>query len=192
MKIKPTKTAMIHTCSVMILLLILAGCVQNGDSVNENWEIGSQEYADITEQAMMHMQNMDFDAWGELLADDIEYYFPDGDEGTRTVITGKEAVVEWWKNWEATTGIESMRFSSTVFLPAIALEALSYSGLSGPYVVSYLSNEMVFNGQTVNVRMNFTVHFNEENKIDRYFSYYDRVPIIRAMGTNILSNTEEK
>ena len=191
MKIEQTKIAMARIYSVMILLLILAGCAENVDDGNETWDIGSPEYAEITEQAMMHMQNMDFDAWGELLAADIEYHFPDGDAGTRTVLAGKEAVLDWWKNWEETTGIESMTFSNTVFLPIVAQEAPNYSGLTGPYVVSYLSNEMVFNGNPVNLRMNFTVHFNEDNKIDRYFSYYDRSLIISAMGANILSDTEE-
>jgi len=170
--------------------MFLVGCVQNMDDGNESWDIGSSKYADITEQAMMHMQDMDFDAWGELLADDIEYQFPDGDSGTRTVITGKEAVLDWWKNWETTSGIESMKFTSTVFLPVIAQESPNYSRLTGPYVVSYLSNEMVYNGNPVNLRMNFTVHFNEENKIDRYFSYYDRSTIISAMGIDILSESE--
>ena len=171
-------------------MMLMSGCVQNMEDGNDSWDIGSTEYVEIMEQGMMHMQNMDFDAWGELMADDIEYYFPDGDAGTRTVLTGKQAVVDWWNNWESTSGIESMTFSAPVYLPVIAQEAPNYAGLTGPYVISYLSNEMVFNGTVVNLRMNFAVHFNEENKIDRYFSYYDRAPIISAMGTNILSDSE--
>ncbi|MDX1585566.1 MAG: hypothetical protein R3222_02435, partial [Balneolaceae bacterium] len=120
---------------------------------------------------------------------DIEYYFPDGDAGTRTVLTGKTAVLEWWNNWENTSGIESMTFSNPVFLPVVAQTAPNYAGLTGPYVVSYMSNEMVYNGTTVNLRMNFTLHFNDQKKIDRYYTYYDRSPIINAMGTNILSNS---
>lgn len=175
---------------LILSIMLLTGCVQKMDDGNDSWDIGSTEYVEIMEQGMMHMQNMDFDAWGELMADDIEYYFPDGDAGTRTVITGKEALIDWWKNWEATTGVESMTFSEAVYLPVIAQEAPNYAGLTGPYVISYMSNEMVFNGTPVNLRMNITVHFNEENKIDRYYSYYDRSLIISAMGTNILSDTE--
>lgn len=174
---------------MVLSMIVLAGCMQQADDGNESWDIGSAEYARMAEQAMTHMSNFEFDAWGEMLADDIEYYFPDGDAGTRTVLTGKAALLDWWKDWEATSGIESMTFSNTVFLPIVAQEAPNYSGLTGPYVVSYMSNEMVFNGNTTNVRMNFTLHFNDENKIDRYYSYYDRTPIITAMGTNILSDS---
>ncbi|MDX1587182.1 MAG: hypothetical protein R3222_10565 [Balneolaceae bacterium] len=172
-------------------IIALTACTQVVEDGNENWDIGSQEYADLAEEAMMHMQNMDFDAWGDMLADDIEYYFPDGDAGTRTVLTGKSAVLDWWNNWQANSGIQSMTFSNPVFLPVIAQAAPNYAGLTGPYVVSYMSNEMDYNGTIVNLRMNFTLHFNDQNKIDRYYSYYDRSLIINAMGTNILSTSGE-
>jgi hypothetical protein len=36
--------------------------------------------------------------------------------------------------------------------------------------------------------MNFIAHFNKDKKIDRYFTYYDRQPIVEAMGgTNLLN-----
>lgn len=176
---------------MLLSVVILTGCTQRVEDNNENWDIGSQEYADLAEEAMMHMQQFDFEAWGEMLADDVEYYFPDGDAGTRTVLTGKSAVLDWWNNWETNSGITSMTFSSPVFLPVIAQAAPNYAGLTGPYVVTYMSNEMVFENNTVNLRMNFTLHFNDQNLIDRYYSYYDRAPIISAMGTNVLSNTSE-
>lgn len=182
----------VWTGFVLLSAMVLAGCTQQADDGNDSWDIGSADHAQMAEQAMTHLSNFEFDAWGEMLADDIEYYFPDGDAGTRTLITGKAALLDWWKNWETTSGIESMTFSNTVFLPIVAQEAPNYAGLTGPYVVSYMSNEMVFNGNTAKVRMNFTVHFNDENKIDRYYSYYDRTPIITAMGTNILSETVEE
>ncbi|NGP75014.1 nuclear transport factor 2 family protein [Balneolaceae bacterium YR4-1] len=185
------KKTRVWTGGILMGMMLLAGCTQVVEDGNERWDIGSPEYAEMAEQAMMHMQSMDFDAWGEMLADDIEYYFPDGDAGTRTVLTGKTAVLDWWKNWENTSGVSSMTFSNPVFLPVVAREAPNYAGLTGPYVISYMSNEMVFNGSTVNIRMNFTLHFNDEKKIDRYYSYYDRSPIINAMGTNILSTSEE-
>jgi hypothetical protein len=49
------------------------------------------------------------------------------------------------------------------------------------------------NENTVNLRMNFALHFNEDSLIDRYYTYYDRSLIIEAMNENILdadSNSE--
>lgn len=175
--------------AVLAMGLTVSGCMQQVDDGNANWDIASPEYAGLAEQAMMHMQNLDFDAWGEMLAEDVEYHFPDGDAGTRTVLAGKTAVLDWWKNWGENSGITSMTFSSPVFLPVIAQEAPNYAGLTGPYVVTYMSNEMDYNGTTVNLRMNFTLHFNDQKLIDRYYSYYDRSLIISAMGSNILSGS---
>lgn len=192
MMTKNNRKAMVWAGCILLGVIVLAGCTQRVEDNNDNWDIGSQEYADLAEQAMMHMQQFNFEAWGEMLADDIEYYFPDGDAGTRTVLSGKTAVLDWWNNWETTSGITSMTFSSPVFLPVIAQTAPNYSGLTGPYVVTYMSNEMTFtNGNSVNLRMNFTLHFNDQKQIDRYYSYYDRAPIISAMGTNILSTSGE-
>lgn len=183
------KNIRVWTGCLLVSMMVIAGCQQIVEDDNDDWDIGSPEYADLAEQAMMHLQNFEYDAWGEMLADDVEYYFPDGDAGTRTTLTGKTAVLDWWKNWRDTSGITSMTFTNPVFLPVIAQTAPNYSGLTGPYVVSYLSNRLDYSGTIVNLRMNFTVHFNDQKKIDRYYSYYDRSLIINAMGTNILSNS---
>ena len=154
---------------------------------NSRYEIASDEYVDLALEAFDHLSSFNIDAWGEMLADDVEYYFPDGDSSTRTTLTGKEAAVNWWKNWAESSGIESMTITRTDLVPVRVNEALDYSGLTGVFVLSYFSNELVFdNGNTVNLRMNFAVHFNEDDLIDRYYTYYDRTPIIEAMNENIL------
>jgi len=56
----------------------------------------------------------------------------------------------------------------------------------GIYVISYFTNTQVINGQTVGLRMNFSTHFNADKKIDRYVGYYDRTPIVKALGRNLL------
>lgn len=165
---------------------------QDTTSTTRGWDLAPEEYADLAEQSLMHMEQFEFDEWGEMLADDVEYYFPDGDEGIRTVLIGKRNVVDWWNDWRLTSGIDSMKFSETVFLPVEAEEVPSYSGLPGVYVVSYFSNMMVYNGKPVSIRMNFTMHFNQDQKIDRYFTYYDRTPIIETVQTNILKPDQEE
>ena len=54
--------------------------------------------------------------------DDVEFWFPDGDNNTRTKLVGKKAVIDWWKNWKATSGIKSMTMDEAVFLPVNALK----------------------------------------------------------------------
>lgn len=175
--------AEILLCSALFILT--TACSMNGDR-DTKWDIAPAEYAALAEQSLQHMENFEFDEWGQMLADDVEYYFPDGDAGVRTVLIGKRAAVDWWNNWQMTSGIESMTFSEPVYLPVIAEEVPNYTGLPGYYVVSYFSNKLIYNGKEVNIRMNFTMHFNDDQEIDRYFTYYDRTPIIEATQTNIL------
>ncbi len=59
------------------------------------------------------------------------------------------------------------------------------------YDLAYVSNKMVMSGKTINLRMNFSVHFNADKKIDRYTTYYDRSVIIKAMGRNMLEEIKE-
>lgn len=182
-----------------LLLSLMMGCTgmesqeqqTNSATTNSAYELASDEYSDLAEEALSHLADLDIDAWGEMLADDVTYYFPDGDSGTRTVLTGKEEVINWWQNWKENSGIESMTFTEPVFLPVIANRTLNYSGLEGVFVISYFSNEMVFNGNPVRLRMNYVSFFNDENLIYRYYSYYDRTPIIEAMNENILAPETE-
>jgi hypothetical protein len=55
-------------------------------------------------------------------------------------------------------------------------------------VISYFSNTLNINGTPVKVRMNFSVHFNKDKLIDRYYTYYDRTKIVAAMGKNVLDS----
>ena len=188
---------MIKASTVLGTLLII-GCTgtqkeeSSASEVNSTYEIASDDYSYLADKALNLLASFDFDSWGELLAEDIEYYFPDGDAGTRTVLTGKQAVVGWYKSWKENSGIEKMTYSNSVHIPIIAKETLNYTGLTGPFVISYFSNEMVYNGIPVSIRMNFAVHFNDDRLIDRYYAYYDRTPIINTVSTNILKPETEK
>jgi hypothetical protein len=151
-----------------------------------NYEIAPQEYVDLSEQALSHVIKLDFDAWAGMLADDVEFWFPDGDNNTRTKLVGKKAVIDWWKNWKATSGIKSMSMDEANFIPVNVLKATGGIKLTGNLVYSFFSNKMVFASGSTNLRMNFNTHFNADKKIDRYIAYYDRSLIIKAMGKDIL------
>jgi len=158
-------------------------------SINEDYALASSEYSDLAEKATNHIAALDFDAWGEMLADDLEYYFPDGDTDTRTKLIGKQAVLDWYKDWKDKSGIQSMTANAANHIPVEAISAPNMTGMPGVYVFSYFSNTMSFeNGETAAVRMHFAAHFNADKLIDRYYTYYDRTSIINAMeGVNVLN-----
>jgi hypothetical protein len=186
-----TKSLFLVLISIFTLM-ILTACTQPKDDattaieVNDTYEVVSNDYAEMGEKALQHLANLDLDSWGAMLADDAEFYFPDGDEGTRTVLKGKKAILDWWANWKQTSGIKSMTASNTVHVPVAAKKTLNYTGLSGTFVLSYFSNALVYETGQTSIRMHFAAHFNDQNLIDRYYTYYDRSLIIEAMGVNIL------
>ncbi len=153
---------------------------------NPHYDIGSTEYADISVTSLSAWAQLDFDAWAATMSDDVEFYFPDGDAGTRTSLIGKKAVLDWWNNWKATSGIQSMSYLNHVDIPVIAKVANPYTGLTGPMVISYFSNELVYSEATVKLRMNMVMYFDSAKRIKRFFAYYDRTGILEATGTNVL------
>ncbi|MCY2686401.1 nuclear transport factor 2 family protein [Salinimicrobium sp. TH3] len=182
----------ISFCAVVLLLFYFSCNNKNSEAeepvVSEfesNYEVASEKFSEMNEKAMTHLANFEFDEWSNMLADDVEYYFPDGD-ADRTIIKGKEEVVNWWKNWRKTSGIDSMEFVDLVTIPVKANQELNYSGLTGVITITYFSNHMNFNGQPVNIRSNSASHFNQDSLIDRIYTYYDRTPIIETVDNNIL------
>lgn len=181
------------TAYTIIFSLLLFSCNNQNEEPQErparltgsNYEVASEKFAERNEKAMTHMANFEFEEWSEMLAEDVEYYFPDG-EANRTVLRGKEEVVNWWKNWRETSGINSMEFVDVVSIPVKANQQLNYSGLTGVITITYFSNRMNFNGQPVNIRSNSATHFNEDSLIDRIYTYYDRTPILETVDNNIL------
>jgi ketosteroid isomerase-like protein len=187
-----TTRKMFVTGGVTISLCIMtyiAGYAQpanKAQTVNPGYEIASPEYSKLAVEALTYFAGMDIDKWVTLLSDDVEYNFPDGDVGTRTKLTGKKAVADWWNNWKKTSGVKSMTYEKHVEIAVNSTEVNPSTGLAGVSVISYFSNNMNINGSPVQLRMNFSAHFNKEKKIDRYYTYYDRTKIVQAMGTNIL------
>lgn len=188
LKFKTLKTSLVF-CFIVLLTI---GCESTPEkesvSINPNYEIASADYSNLAVKALTDLTNFQFDSWGSMLADDVEFYFPDGDAGTRTKLSGKSSVLDWWKNWKETSGVQSMTFKDNVDIPIIAKETMAYSGLTGVMVISYFSNEIIYQEGTVKLRMNFAAHFNKDNLIDRYYTYYDRTEIVELMKKNILDS----
>jgi hypothetical protein len=153
---------------------------------NPNFSIAPIEYSDLSEKALNHFAKFEYDAWADMLADDIVYAFPDGDVDSRTKLEGKAALLAWWKNWKEKSGVESMTISEVNHFPLNITAQPKGGAQTGIYDFLYFSNKMVFSGKPVAVRMNFAVHFNDAKKIDRYITYYDRSTIVKAIGKDVL------
>lgn len=159
---------------------------------NPRFSIAPDEYASLSEKAINHVGNFEYDAWGDMLADNVEYSFPDGDIDTRTKLVGKSAVLGWWKSLKENTGIESMTMSEFNHFPINVTEQPKGGAAMGIYDFCYFSNKMVIKGKTLALRMNYVTHFNADKKIDRYVTYYDRTALVKAIGKNLLESSKSK
>ncbi len=150
-------------------------------------EIAPQEYATLAEAALQKSAANDIDGWATMLADDVEFYYPDGDQNTRTKFIGKPAVVKWQKDSRISSGIKTSTLSAFNTIPLKVNKKLNAGALSGYQVFSYATFNTIYNnGNSVSVRRNTVLHFNDSKLIDRIITFYDRTPYIKAAGKNIL------
>ena len=154
----------------MLAIIIALLSNPNAQAQSANYEIAPQEYATLSEQALNRVVKLDFDAWAGMLADNVEFWFPDGDNNTRTKLVGKKAVIDWWKNWKTTSGIKSMTMDEANFIPVNVLKATGGIKLTGNVVYSFFSNKMIFATGSTNMRMNFNSHFNADKRLTDIFA----------------------
>lgn len=176
-----------------LLPLLLLGCTSSNaqQATSSKFEMAPDEYADLSEKAVRLVENF---AWSELstmLADDVEWYLPDGGPATRTAFKGKKAVMAFWNAYVEKSGNSKIVSSDHVHLPVISKEEVAYTKLTGVIVISYFTLDMTYGKEVVNLRMNWGVHYNADKQIDRVYMYYDRTPIIAAAKRNMLSQKEE-
>jgi len=183
------------TTTLLLLLGVLSfSCTstnaQQTNSVNAKYEIESEEYETLTDEAIQHLVAMEFPDFYEMLSDDIEYYLPDGDADTRTSLIGKDAVMGFWNSYKENSGTDKMVATDFVHFPISVKDELNYTKVTGVVVLSYFSLKLYFGAEEASVRVNFGMHYNADKKIDRIYTYYDRTPIIEAAKRNILSKEE--
>lgn len=154
---------------------------------NSKYSIASSEYEELAEKAIVHIADFQFSELYKMVSDDIEYYLPDGGETTRTGFVGKEAFMGFWDSYQEKSGNTKMTLSNTVHVPINVHQELNYTKVTGIMVLSYFSLSMEFGNEKADLRANFGFHFNDDKKIDKIYSYYDRTPIIEAAKRNILN-----
>ena len=176
-----------------LLLLLMLGCTSTNaqQAVNTKFEIASDEYAALSEEAIRYVEDFAWQDFYGMLSDDVEMYLPNGGPKTRTSFKGKKAVMGFWDTYEAKSGNSKIVSSEHVHCPVISKEEVAYTKLTGVIVISYFTLDMTYGQEIVNLRMNWAMHYNADKKIDRIYTYYDRTPIIEAAKKNLLSKGEE-
>lgn len=151
-------------------------------------EVASQEYADLTQKTLDLLSEFDLETWKDYLADDIIWYWPDGNSETRHRINGKEELIAWWKNWKETTNGE-LSFTNNTFLPLKVNTPSNYYKLVGTGVLAYTDLTISIQDKSTSVRQHMVFMFDEDKKINHALLYYDRTGIIELTNV-VLGETE--
>ena len=152
-----------------------------------DYEIAPQEYATLAEAALQKTAAQDYDGLAAMLSDDVEFYYPDGDQNTRTKFIGKQALMTWLKNSVKSAGAQPSTFTAFNTIPLKVNKKMNAGALNGYQVICFFTGASTYNnGNAVSVRRNAVLHFNDSKLIDRIYNYYDRTPFIKAAGKNIL------
>ena len=170
--------------------LLAASCseTKKEDSVMTEKEIpmleaASQEYADLAQKTLDLLAEFDLESWKDYLADDVVWYWPDGNSETRHSIEGKEELIKWWENWKETSGGQ-MSFANNTILPLKINKPSNYYKLVGTGVLLYTDLTISLQDKSTSVRAHMVFMFDENKKVSHAFLYYDRTGIIEL--TNVV------
>ncbi|MEO6687127.1 MAG: hypothetical protein ABIN24_14250 [Dyadobacter sp.] len=162
------------------IVLILNGTTCSVDrSERESFKVASSAYAILAEKSLDVMADFDLETWDTMLSDSVVYYVPDRNEKTNNKLTGKSALLAWWSNYIAVSGIKSMTIENAHYVPICSEKKGKKGELPGIQVIAYFSNNMIYEKGSVSVRMKFIIHFDENKMIDGYYTYYDASPIVK-------------
>jgi hypothetical protein len=192
---KKLTSHLILMTGLIFCALLLASCTETNkeETITDKQEVpmleeASQEYADLVQKTLDLLTEFDLETWKEYLADDIIWYWPDGTSQTRNTITGKDALISWWKNWKETTGGQ-LTFENNTFLPIKVNKPSNYYKLVGTGVIAYTDLTISIQDKSTSVRQNMVFMFNDDKKVSHALLYYDRTGIIELTNV-ILGETE--
>lgn len=155
----------------LVMVLVLVACNTNTKEKAE-YETASPVYIALAQKSLDYLVSFDYDSFAEMLADSVECELPNA-----TKLNGKTAIIDFWKDYKATSGLQSMAIVNANYLPINANTKPKGSGKKGIKVVADFTNKMAFEAKTFDIKMNFSFHFNQQKLIDDLTTFYDSAKI---------------
>ena len=151
----------------------------NSGSTNKSQavEFADAKYMDIGKAGIQQLTNADIDGWMASFADNAVYIWSAGDS-----LAGKKAIADYWKNRRSNI-IDSLYFTNDIWLPIKVNQSQKGPDLPGIWLMGwYQFNTKYKNGKKVSGWIHADMHFDNNDKIDRFVQYIDRAPINAALG----------
>lgn len=145
---------------------------QSPPEAHSQYTIATDNYVVLAEKALTYQADFDWESWGNMLADDVQYLPLD----STSPFVGKKAVLTYWRNHRTQRQILSLRLSECTHIP-LQLNRPSYAqGPQGVYVYTICRSEQrLQTGQNQIRHWVIHTHFNDQKLIDRLSIYTNQV-----------------
>lgn len=152
-------------------MLVLSACRSDPPSTPAGeFTIATSGFVALTQKALTYQADFELEAWGQLLAADVEYHLPR--QGRPVLLRGKAAVLDYWKNWRERQQVRRVILSGFSIIPLHSPRKLPLTNLPGVYVATVFSRRVIYgSNQKVEQPVCLWVHFNEKKLIDRLYSF---------------------
>ncbi len=138
-------------------------------------EFADSKYAEIGKKGLAALSAVDIDGWMDGYADNAGYVWNNGDS-----LAGKAAITDYWKK-RRTEAIDSITFTNQIFLPIKVNQPQSVEA-PGVWLLAWAKVDATYkNGKSMTQWMHWTIHFNDNNQVDRMNQYLDTAPINAVM-----------
>lgn len=139
-------------------------------------EFADQKYASVVRNALGSLSSGDIPAFTSSFADNAVYAWNYGDS-----LAGKQAITEYWTKRRADV-IETLEFSDMITLP-LKVNTPQSVERTGVWVLTWHQTDAKYKptGKSMTQWIHSTIHFDANDKIDRWIQYVDRQLIAEAM-----------
>jgi len=149
--------------------------VAEAETTPQAAEFADPSYMETGKQMFAAISSGDMDNYLKPFADNAVYNWNNGDS-----IAGKPAISAFWTKRRGQE-IETLSFSNQIWLPVKVNQPQSIEA-PGVWLLAWAKVEVIYkNKKTMTQWMHWTMHFNDNNQVDRMNQYLDTAPINAAM-----------
>ncbi len=170
-------------------LTALLSCrgTSSGESAGANDATAAPDhYVVLAQKALTYQADGQYEAWAELLAEDVTCY-PPAEDSTALPMAGKADLLAYWHQWKDTYGVREVRLSD-FSLESVGEETVRPPRLAdrpGVYVSAAYQRQLTYDsGKRVARPESLWLHFDDDQRIDcLYYFQPDEPPPLVAGET---------
>ena len=167
----------IFILATCIVSLVACSDQEKDGSKTETSEFADAKYADIGKEMSDQFVKGNTDRWLEFYSDNAIFRWSSGDS-----LAGKEAISKYWKDRRLNV-VDSVEFTDQIWLPIKVKTAQTTHDAPGVWLLNWYTVHVKYkNGKKLTYGVHIDHHFDTNDKVDQSILYFDRAPIVEALG----------